>query len=341
MIRQEFRGARRSSSPSTGHGHRVTYDDPDMQRIFGNLPPYLRLKKVLAYNVLIHLRNVADFRSRSPSPEPSPPSDDGDSGHDGNPDRGYGESRGVGPRLHGFFIQPGVEDGCDGASTQGPSSSARTRCAGGACCARSRSPTARSPRPQPAVLASSPAATTTPEQVVAAGEPGPCSPVGDRSVPQPAEQLREQPAPSSAGQELSSSRTKTEAKGRSAMSPVNALQRTSPAAQRVNFPQWEGVCSAERRGPGAARSAFEDDAALFLRHESNGSCESHARPNAPGIPTDASAGFNFARHNPGADDPGFVRARAPHVRAPFQEGANLFRWRASAGPSGLPRPAGF
>jgi hypothetical protein len=48
----------------------VVYDDPVMQRVFGNLPPYLREKKVLKYNVLIHQRRIADFNSRSPSPLP-------------------------------------------------------------------------------------------------------------------------------------------------------------------------------------------------------------------------------------------------------------------------------
>lgn len=47
------------------------------------LPPYLREKKTLGYKVLIHIRTVADFNPRPPSPPPggSPPSDDGDSGH--------------------------------------------------------------------------------------------------------------------------------------------------------------------------------------------------------------------------------------------------------------------
>nr|XP_034569332.1 uncharacterized protein LOC117833844 [Setaria viridis] len=109
------------------HEPRVVYDDPDMQRIFGNLAPYLRQKKTLSYDVIIHLRNVADFRSRSPSPSlgPSPPSSDGDSGHDGNPDRGYGESRGQGPRLHGYFTQEGVVDG--DSPPAGETSSGRLR----------------------------------------------------------------------------------------------------------------------------------------------------------------------------------------------------------------------
>lgn len=87
----------------------TTYDDPGLQLTFGNLPPFLRQKKTLTYEVLFHIRSVADFTPRSPSPSPSPPSSDGDSGHDGNPDRTYGE-RGQGPRLQGFRVRRGVED---------------------------------------------------------------------------------------------------------------------------------------------------------------------------------------------------------------------------------------
>lgn len=67
--------------------------DTELQVIFGNLPPSLRSKEMLSYPVLIHLRSTADFRSRMPSttsPSPPPGDDDGD-GHDGNPDRGYGD----------------------------------------------------------------------------------------------------------------------------------------------------------------------------------------------------------------------------------------------------------
>ncbi|CAN6358296.1 unnamed protein product [Urochloa humidicola] len=91
----------------------VVHSDPDMQRIFTNVRPYLREKAVLQYETIIHLRSFADFRSRSPSPRPgpSPPSSDGDSGHDGNPDRGFGSSGDGGPRLQGFICHPGVPDG--------------------------------------------------------------------------------------------------------------------------------------------------------------------------------------------------------------------------------------
>ncbi|CAN6212325.1 unnamed protein product [Urochloa humidicola] len=80
----------------------ISYSDEDMQRIFGNLDPYLRQKRILTYPVHIHLRSIADFRSRTPSSSDSSPSDDGDSGPNGNPDRSYGFRRGSGPRLTGF-----------------------------------------------------------------------------------------------------------------------------------------------------------------------------------------------------------------------------------------------
>jgi len=38
----------------------------------------------MGYRVLVHLRHVTDFDPANPSP---PESDNGDSGHDGNPDR--------------------------------------------------------------------------------------------------------------------------------------------------------------------------------------------------------------------------------------------------------------
>lgn len=59
-------------------------------------------KRVLQYNVRIRVRRVTDFSPRSPSLSPSVPSDDGNSGHDGNPDRGYGEESGQGPRFYNF-----------------------------------------------------------------------------------------------------------------------------------------------------------------------------------------------------------------------------------------------
>lgn len=73
----------------------MVYENPTYQLIFGNLPPYLRKKKVLSYPVIIRIRRIEDFSPRLPSTfgGSSPPSSDGDSGHDGNPNRGYGEGR--------------------------------------------------------------------------------------------------------------------------------------------------------------------------------------------------------------------------------------------------------
>ncbi|TVT98160.1 hypothetical protein EJB05_56538, partial [Eragrostis curvula] len=91
----------------------IAHSDPGMQLIFGSLPRFLTQKRVLKYYIIIHIRNIADFNPRSPSTSygPSPPSSDGDSGHDGNPDRGYGESQGIGPKITGFRCFPGVPDG--------------------------------------------------------------------------------------------------------------------------------------------------------------------------------------------------------------------------------------
>ncbi|CAN6202321.1 unnamed protein product [Urochloa humidicola] len=96
------------------HEAPVVHSDPDVQRIFANVRPYLRQKGVLKYEAIIHLRGIADFTPRSPSPSPgaSPPLSDGDPGQDGNPDRDYGFSRGDGgPRLRGFTCHSGVVDG--------------------------------------------------------------------------------------------------------------------------------------------------------------------------------------------------------------------------------------
>ncbi|CAN6344276.1 unnamed protein product [Urochloa humidicola] len=96
------------------HERPVIHEDPETERIFANTRPYLRDKMAFQYEVFIHLRRIADFSSGSPSPSPgsSPQSSDGDSGHDGNPDRGYGESHGDGgPKLHGFPAIYGRQDG--------------------------------------------------------------------------------------------------------------------------------------------------------------------------------------------------------------------------------------
>jgi hypothetical protein len=91
--------------------------------IFGNLPPYLRQKDVLSYRVLVHIRSVADFDPVDPSPSLSPPtSDDGDCGHDGNPDRHH-FSRGRGPRIQGYRCHRGTVDGEQPAVNNGGSTS--------------------------------------------------------------------------------------------------------------------------------------------------------------------------------------------------------------------------
>lgn len=59
----------------------------------GNLTPFLTCKNALRYRVLVHVRNTVDYNPAD--------SDDGDSGHDGNPDRHH-FSRGRQPRHHCF-----------------------------------------------------------------------------------------------------------------------------------------------------------------------------------------------------------------------------------------------
>ncbi|CAL4954406.1 unnamed protein product [Urochloa decumbens] len=81
---------------------RIDYPDEERRRIFTNVVPYLRQKIVMEYPISIHLRSIADFSSRTPSSSESSPSEDGDSGPDGNPDRSYGFRSGVGPRISGF-----------------------------------------------------------------------------------------------------------------------------------------------------------------------------------------------------------------------------------------------
>ncbi|CAN6336654.1 unnamed protein product [Urochloa humidicola] len=109
----------------------VTHPDPEMQLIFGRVTPYIREKRVLRYRVDFHLRSIADFAPRTPPPTwPSSPSDDGDSGPDGNPDRSYGFRQGTaGPRLMGFHRRdrPAGGDGGGGRSmgSGGPGSRAQ------------------------------------------------------------------------------------------------------------------------------------------------------------------------------------------------------------------------
>jgi hypothetical protein len=79
--------------------------------LFSNLLPYIRQKNVLGYCVFIHLRNVTNFDPSDPSPSPSPlVSDDGDSGHDSNPDHHH-FSRGTGPCIQGFQCFRGLVNG--------------------------------------------------------------------------------------------------------------------------------------------------------------------------------------------------------------------------------------
>ncbi|CAN6245126.1 unnamed protein product [Urochloa humidicola] len=81
---------------------RVVHSDDETARIFANVVPYLRQKVVLRYPIHFHLRSITDFSPRTPSTSSDSPSDDGDSGPDGNPDRSYGFRSGTGPRLSGF-----------------------------------------------------------------------------------------------------------------------------------------------------------------------------------------------------------------------------------------------
>ncbi|CAL5062190.1 unnamed protein product [Urochloa decumbens] len=115
----------------------ILYSDDEMGRIFSNLVPYLRQKIVLDYPVSIHLRSIADYRPRTPSTSSSSPSEDGDSGPDGNPDRSYGFRRGVGPRLSGFPRRGGDSGTAarDGDRTSGSSAPGFTHANGGGAAA--------------------------------------------------------------------------------------------------------------------------------------------------------------------------------------------------------------
>jgi hypothetical protein len=88
----------------------------------GGLPPYLQKKDALCYQVIVHIRNTADFDPQDPSPAPSPPeSDDGDNG---NPERHH-LSRGHGPRIQGFRCARGIIDGGADGSLAGHAASGR------------------------------------------------------------------------------------------------------------------------------------------------------------------------------------------------------------------------
>jgi hypothetical protein len=61
----------------------VVHSDPVLHRVFNNLRPFLRKKKLLSNPVVVHVRAITDFASRSTSPSgPSSPSTNGDSGLD-------------------------------------------------------------------------------------------------------------------------------------------------------------------------------------------------------------------------------------------------------------------
>ncbi|XP_022679723.1 leucine-rich repeat extensin-like protein 5 [Setaria italica] len=163
------------------HEQQVSYDDPMMQSIWGNPPPYLRQKKGLFYDIVIRLRHVADFRSRSPTPSPSPPSSDGGSDRDGDPDRYAPGGDGVGPRLHGFPTRQGFEDGsffsgedvaasgsCSRRVSSAPPPSQTLRRPDAPVTARSA---VASPRPQPLVRPSVPLLGGSDPCVDASGHP--------------------------------------------------------------------------------------------------------------------------------------------------------------------------
>lgn len=81
-----------------------------MNPSFGNLPPYLREKRVLRYRVLIHLRRLTDLDPANPTPPVSPPpsDDDGDGRHDRR--RNNNSDRAV-QRFHAFQCARRVVDG--------------------------------------------------------------------------------------------------------------------------------------------------------------------------------------------------------------------------------------
>lgn len=97
-----------------------------MQLIFGSLTPYLRQKRMLAYPLEFHLKSIVDFTPRSSSMSgPSSPSDDSDSGPDGNLDWSYGFRQGAaGPQLTAF-PRRGRGGGLAGHARAGGGSTAR------------------------------------------------------------------------------------------------------------------------------------------------------------------------------------------------------------------------
>lgn len=85
---------------------------------FRGARPFLRVKKTPRYRVIIHLRSVHDYSPCPDSPAGGPSSDDGDSGHDGDPER-HCFHRGTAPEIQGYRCLRGVPDGTSGGGGAG------------------------------------------------------------------------------------------------------------------------------------------------------------------------------------------------------------------------------
>nr|XP_034579445.1 skin secretory protein xP2-like isoform X1 [Setaria viridis] len=184
------------------------------------------------------------------------------------------ESRGVGPRLHGFFTQAGVEDGSAGPSAPAPSSGVRLRCAND-----HRAATLAAPRASP-VHAPAPSPTSTAPKRCSEAAPAPHSspvkPAFPADEQSPATPLAPMPVPTTLQEPC---RADAEAKSGDAVAPVNMLPLPLSLTQKGNFPQREGHCTAEAgleeagphlqpsQGTSAAGIGFEDMQSLFTRQE--------------------------------------------------------------------------
>jgi hypothetical protein len=80
----------------------VFHSDPETQLMFGKLEPNHWEKRTMQYPIYFNLRSITDYRLRTSSTSVSSPSDDGDSGPDGNPDRSYGFHQGQGLLISNF-----------------------------------------------------------------------------------------------------------------------------------------------------------------------------------------------------------------------------------------------
>jgi hypothetical protein len=80
----------------------VIHSNRGTQLIFGKLEPNHREKRTMQCPIYFNLRSITDYRPRTPSTFVSSPSDDGDSGPDGNPNRSYGFHQGQGPLISSF-----------------------------------------------------------------------------------------------------------------------------------------------------------------------------------------------------------------------------------------------